>query len=142
LNSHQRRVARRLVLRRLQQQSMSIRKSWQSTGILIPMIRKLMPTMIAHQILGVQPMTGPTGSVFNLSTGNGIQKFERLDIDVYGNDIPVPEGYCVVDVTHQVADWIREQPIHLWKDIDRVSYLRDRFVISDGLYTALALRWM
>jgi hypothetical protein len=102
------------------------------------MIRKLMPTMIAHQIVGVQPMTGPTGSIFN----NGIQKFERLDIDVYGNGIPVPDGYCVVDVNHQVCEWIREQPIHLWKDIDRVSYLRDRFVISEGLYTALALRWM
>jgi hypothetical protein len=117
---------------------MSIRKSWQSTGILIPMIRKLMPTMIAHQIVGVQPMTGPTGSIF----GTRRSKFGRLDIAVYGNDIPVPDGYCVVDVNLEIRDWIREQPIHLWKDIDGVSYLRDRFVIADDLYTALALRWM
>jgi hypothetical protein len=138
LNSHQRRVARRLVLRKLQQQAMSIRKSWQSTGILIPMIRKLMPTMIAHQIVGVQPMTGPTGSIF----GTRRPKFERLDFDVYGDAIPVPEGYCVVDVDLEIHDWIREQPIHLWKDSNRVHFLRDRFVIADDLYTALALRWM
>ena len=97
-----------------------------------------MPTMIAHQIVGVQPMTGPTGSIF----GTHRPKFERLDIAVYGNDIRVPDGYCVVDVDLEIRDWIREQPIHLWKDSDRIHFLRDRFVIADDLYTALALRWM
>lgn len=83
-------------------------------------------------------MTGTTGSIF----GTRRPKFERLDIAVYGNDMLVPDGYCVVDVDLEIRDWIREQPIHLWKDSDRVHFLRDRFVIADDLYTALALRWM
>ena len=33
--------------------------------ILLPMIRKVMPTMMANSILGVQPMTGPGSSIFN-----------------------------------------------------------------------------
>ena len=94
--------------------------------------------MIAHQIVGVQPMTGPTGSIF----GTQRPKFERLAIDVYDHVIPVPEGYCVVDVNLQVCEWIREQPIHLWKNVNSDSFMRDRFVIADDLYTALALRWM
>lgn len=35
--------------------------------ILMPIIRKVYPNMIAQQILGVQPMTGPTGSIFTLN---------------------------------------------------------------------------
>ena len=143
MNSHQRRVARRLVLRKLQQQAMSIRKSWQSTGILIPMIRKVMPTMIANQIIGVQPMTAPTGQIHTLSVRYPARlKFERLGDDDYHDDLHVPKDYCAVDVDLEIRDWIREQPIHLWKEVDGVSFLRDRFVIADDLYTALALRWM
>ena len=135
MNSHQRRVARRSLLRKRQRQAMAIQKS---TGILIPIIRRIMPTLIAHQIVGVQPMTGPTGSIF----GTRRPKFERLDIDVYDDAIPVPDGYCVVDVNLQVCEWIREQPIHLWKYVNSDSFIRDRIVIADDLYTALALRWM
>jgi hypothetical protein len=112
----------------------------QSTGILLPIIRRVMPTMIAHQILGVQPMTGSTGSIF----GTRRPKFERLNIDQYQDDeLLVPEGYCVVDVDTQVYRWVSEQPIHLWKVADRLTFSHlDRMIIADGLYTALALRWM
>ena len=99
-----------------------------------------MPTMIAQQIVGVQPMTAATGQMFNLKTGKPLQKFERLNIAEYDEGVPVPEDYCMVEVNLQVSAWIREQPIHLWKDIT-TSY-RDRYVIADDLYTALALRWM
>lgn len=34
--------------------------------IMISMVRRAAPNMIAYDILGVQPMTGPTGLVFNL----------------------------------------------------------------------------
>jgi hypothetical protein len=36
--------------------------------ILIPMIRQVYPSLIAQQILGVQPMTGPTGEIFTMRT--------------------------------------------------------------------------
>jgi hypothetical protein len=33
--------------------------------ILIPIIRRAMPQMIAYDIIGVQPMTGPSGLILN-----------------------------------------------------------------------------
>ena len=36
-----------------------------SKSILIPMIRNLMPTLMANQITGVQPMTGHAGQIFS-----------------------------------------------------------------------------
>lgn len=33
---------------------------------ILPAIRRVMPKVIAHDILGVQPMTGPTSQVFSL----------------------------------------------------------------------------
>jgi hypothetical protein len=34
--------------------------------VLLSMIRRVMPTMLAHQICGVQPMTEPTASIHSL----------------------------------------------------------------------------
>ena len=48
--------------------------------ILIPMIRQVYPQMIAHQILSVQPMTGPVGEIFSLRamyTDPNIEKFHK-----------------------------------------------------------------
>ena len=36
--------------------------------ILMPMIRQVMPNLIATQIMGVQPMTGSSGGIFSLRT--------------------------------------------------------------------------
>lgn len=33
--------------------------------VLLPLIRRVMPNIIAHDLIGVQPMTGPVGSIFN-----------------------------------------------------------------------------
>lgn len=34
--------------------------------ILLPMIRRVMPTVIAHDLMNVQPMTGEVGKIFTL----------------------------------------------------------------------------
>jgi hypothetical protein len=34
---------------------------------LIPLVRRVMPSLIASQIVGVQPMSGPVGEVFNIA---------------------------------------------------------------------------
>ena len=34
--------------------------------VLISMIRRIMPNILAQSIIGAQPMTGPAGSIFNL----------------------------------------------------------------------------
>lgn len=36
-------------------------------SLLVPLIRRTMPTLIASQLIGVQPMTGPSGQVFALN---------------------------------------------------------------------------
>lgn len=34
--------------------------------VLIPIIRRVMPSLLAYDLCGVQPMTGPTGQIFAL----------------------------------------------------------------------------
>jgi len=36
--------------------------------VMLPLIRRVMPTVIANEILGVQPMTGPVGQIHTLRT--------------------------------------------------------------------------
>lgn len=36
--------------------------------VVLPIIRNMMPSIIAQHLVGVQPMTAPTGSVFTLKT--------------------------------------------------------------------------
>lgn len=39
--------------------------------VFLPIIRKTMPKQIAQHIIGVQPMTGPTGQVFKMKARYG-----------------------------------------------------------------------
>ena len=58
--------------------------------VLISMIRSTMPNLIAYDICGVQPMTGPTGLIFAMRA-----KYDSQD----GPD----QMYAEVDVTHSGA---------------------------------------
>lgn len=60
----------------------------QFTPILLPIVRRIYPNLIAHHILGVQPMTMPTGYIYawvNKYTGDGTNKV-------------APGGKCVIAV--------------------------------------------
>lgn len=47
--------------------------------ILIPMIRRTFPVLIASEIVGVQPMSGPTGDVFALRyTNNNVFMIDSI----------------------------------------------------------------
>lgn len=49
----------------------------QFTPILLPMVRRIYPNLIAHEILGVQPMSMPTGYIYawvNKYVGTGVNK--------------------------------------------------------------------
>jgi len=39
----------------------------QFTPFLLPMLRRIYPALIANELLGVQPMAGPTGFIYNLT---------------------------------------------------------------------------
>jgi hypothetical protein len=42
-----------------------------SPDIILPLIRRVMPTIIANEIIGVQPMTGPVGQIHTLRVKYG-----------------------------------------------------------------------
>ena len=50
-------------------------------SILIPIPRKTFPAMIANDLVGIQPMTGPSGSVFSLRTRYGISAHKASSFD-------------------------------------------------------------
>ena len=49
--------------------------------VILPVIRRVMPTVIANELVGVQPMTGPTGLIFAMrakysnSSNSGVESF-------------------------------------------------------------------
>ena len=56
--------------------------------ILISLVRRAMPNLVAYDICGVQPMTGPTGLIFAMKaryndypSGSRLQKTEAMGID-------------------------------------------------------------
>ena len=58
----------------------------QFTPIIIPMIRRIYPNLIANELLGVQPMSMPTGFIYalvNQYLGDGLKKVD---------DRPKPAG--------------------------------------------------
>jgi hypothetical protein len=70
---------------------------------LIPMIRKTMPSLIAQQIVGVQPMVGAGGSIFNMkSTYDGIKSLAQ-----YLNKNYWPHQYTIRGMTNinEVERW-------------------------------------
>ena len=135
MNSHQRRVSIRAKRNAL---SLALVNS---RSILLPMIRKVFPGLIANDIVNVQPMTGPTSQIFTMRTiYKNPENCRLLSTDDYDEDIHVPNDYCVVEVSYAVHLWIEEQDISLWKPVDDV-YSGWRYVISNGLFTILTLRW-
>lgn len=56
--------------------------------IILPMVRRIIPGTIASEIVGVQPMTGPTGLVFSLrfTYKNAIETTETPAGDIAVND--------------------------------------------------------
>jgi hypothetical protein len=69
------------------------------SSVIMPMIRKVMPQMIASQLTGVQPMTGPSGMVYNMGSIFDTILTTRIEqvavngeeIDYYA--IKIPYGY-------------------------------------------------
>ena len=60
-------------------------------SIVIPMIRRIYPQLIAHKLVGVQPMQGPIGMAFAFRAKYG--RFGRGSADAQGSEI----GYLNAD---------------------------------------------
>lgn len=92
------------------------------TQALIPIIRKIMPTVIAQDIIGVQPMA----SVF--------EPYKVLSKDNW-------DFHVTVDVNDEVAAWIWQQPVSEWTSARSFTWPYSRYYISHELLTMLALKW-
>ena len=110
----------------------------ENKSVLIPIIRKIMPEIIAQDIVGVQPMTNNTGAIFNIKS-KYLPKFTKIDVD------GIPAGHYGVDVSFEVQLWIEQQPIHMWKYVDGTEDMsridRQQFLVSEQLYNWMTMRW-
>lgn len=104
------------------------------------MIRQQLPALVAQDIASVQPITSTFGGLFNTKIDR--RKFFVVDQTVDKLPAP-PKGYLVVDALGEVGRWIEQQPIHMWKygDVPAYSGAMDRWIISEQLYTLMALKW-
>ena len=65
--------------------------------ILISLVRRAMPNLMAYDVCGVQPMTGPTGLIFAMksnytSQGNTEALFNEADTDFAGSSLTAHAG--------------------------------------------------
>ena len=70
--------------------------------IAIPMVRRTFPELIAHEIVGVQPLTGPVGLAFALrfKGANYGDSTNPVNKDSYGNTIHDEIGYNKINDTY------------------------------------------
>lgn len=57
----------------------------QFTPILLPLVRRVYPTLIANELVGVQPMTAPTGFIYalvNMYTGDGNTTVNKQNLKI------------------------------------------------------------
>ena len=77
--------------------------------VILPVIRRVMPTVIANELVGVQPMTGPVGQIHTLR----VRYADTLDATGSQNDVTagdealspfkIAEGYSGSGVTNRAA---------------------------------------
>jgi len=142
MNSHQRRLTRRFKHRSMTQKL----REWR-VPILETLVRKFTPGLIAYDITGVSPMNLSFGKIHTLRLNylsDPNWKFEivsRTDYSV-NETYTIPDGYLIIDVIDtSIQKWIKDQPIHLWKDIESPNYAYDRYFIAEELCTVLILKW-
>jgi hypothetical protein len=73
--------------------------------ILISLVRRAMPNLMAYDVCGVQPMTGPTGLIFAMksnytSQGNTEALFNEADTDFAGSSLTAHAGSNPVSGTY------------------------------------------
>ncbi len=57
-----------------EKRNIRIIKTSRDAGVLISMVRKFYPTMIAHELVGVQPMSNECGTVFKMQYTPGVME--------------------------------------------------------------------
>jgi hypothetical protein len=101
----------------------------QFVPIFMPLARRVQPALIANELVGVQPMTSPTGYLYTLAfkyTGMGADKNDRDG----GRISPVAGGQIV-----QVADAsaiTKGDVVKVGAESANVIYVEDNFILIDA----------
>ena len=102
--------------------------------LMLNTIRRVMPNVIANEIIGVQPMT---------DVSRFIKKWEKIGMDI-------PTDTWVYNIrSHEIRDWVEEQPVHMWKFYDltdtkldfSLSTLGQNYVFTKEMEVWFELRW-
>jgi hypothetical protein len=140
LNSHQRRISRRA-----KRAALSLMLG-NSRSVLIPMIRKVFPTMIANQIVGIQPMTGPIGQIHTLRTSYAPRpKFTVLsERKRWTITTSVATWYtvsCGIDVRNWIMETFPDDENTLWRENQDQDVFHCVVEIHEKVYGFLKLKW-
>ncbi len=80
--------------------------------VMMPMIRRILPGTIAQDIIGVQPMSGPTGSVFTMRPNFGDEYNDhtlRLTVEKVDKHWNISMRISA-DRLHLIEDWLKNLP--------------------------------
>jgi len=140
LNSHQRRISRRA-----KRAALSLMLG-NSRSVLIPMIRKVFPTMIANQIVGVQPMTGPTGQIHTLRTSYAprpkftmLSERKRYTLNTFGATWYTVS--CGIDVRNWIVETFPDDENTLWQENQNQDVFHCVIEIHEKVCNFLKLKW-
>ena len=155
MNSHQRRVRKRSHARRWQKSIARVRSTLlggqQSTAtgtlnVLLPLIRKVIPTMIANQIVGVQPMTGSVGQIHTLRTRYAPRpKFTVLSERKRWTITTSVATWYTISCDIEVRNWIMEtfpdDENTLWQEDQDQDVFHCAIEIHEKVCNFLKLKW-
>ena len=111
--------------------------------MMMPIIRKTHASTIASQLVGVQPMTAPSGQLTKFTMRHG--QVRPLFTLAKNQDacLKYPGEHYVVNVTQQVDAWLTDQPCDMWMNMemawDDAGF--DQYIVSAELYTLMILKW-
>lgn len=58
----------------------------------------------------------------------------------------MPENWRVYTFIEEIAVWIQQQPVHMWKDVKSTStfnpvFYRYQYAVNDELHSWIKLKW-
>ena len=155
MNSHQRRVRKRSHARRWQKSIAQVRSTLlggqQSTAtgtlkVLLPLIRKVIPNMIANQIVGVQPMTGSIGQIHTMRTSYAprpkftmLSQRNRFTLNTF--DATWYTISCGIDVRNWIMETFPDDENTLWVENQDQDVFHCVVEIHEKVCNILKLRW-
>jgi len=99
--------------------------------IFMPLARRVQPTLIANELVGVQPLNTPTGYIYSLAfryTGGGLNKDDRT-----GNRISPVAGGQILQVVYEDGKSVaRGEAVKVGGVDTNVIYFEDDLILIDS----------